>query len=684
MSTIVARDLGVLFDPASVAIVGASNDETKYGNWIGVEAIKMAGRRTVHLVNRRGEEVLGCATLRSVRDAGEPVDLVVIAVPVSGFEDAVEDALAAGARAIVGVTAGFAEIGDEGRAMQERVVARVREAGAVLVGPNCLGVSDSTAGLTLASNALPAGRVALLSQSGNMALETAQLLSARGHGFSRFVSLGNQADIELADLIRACADHDGTDLIAVYCEDFGDGRAFVEASRAAAEAGKPVVVLTVGGSEASVRGARSHTGAMTSSAAVVQAACDAAGVVRVGSPRALADAAALLMSCSRTPVRTVGILADGGGHAGVGSDVATRAGLEVPEFGSATADSLRAVLPPSAAVSNPVDLAGAGEQDITSFAVVLDAMLGDDAVDAVLATGYFGGYGMYGGALAAAEVATAHEMVRIIRERGKPVVVHTMHPDSPAAEVLRSSGILVVGAVDDGADALAVVGSAAAGRDVPRLPSESAAPVTTADYWNDRRLLAAAGVRFPAAALVTGADDAVANADEIGYPVVVKAMGLLHKSDSGGVALGLADAAAVRAAVDRMDRDLQPPAYVVEAMADLKAGVELIVGVQRDPRFGPVLMVGLGGVFTEVLGDTAFALAPVDADTARGLLESLRCAALLRGVRGRPAVDVAAAARLIATVSEVAVAHPEISELEVNPVLATADGALALDVRVVL
>ncbi|MGB6246758.1 CoA-binding protein, partial [Gordonia sp. (in: high G+C Gram-positive bacteria)] len=237
------RDLTALFDPKSVAIVGASNDETKYGNWLSVQALRMPGDRPVHLVNRRGEQVLGRDTVTALSELSEPVDLVAIAVPAAGFEAAVDDALAAGARAIVGVTAGFAELGAEGRAVQDKIVAKVRDAGALLLGPNCLGVLDTTTGLFLASNELPAGRVALLSQSGNMALELAGFLAERGHGFSRFVSLGNQADLNVADVVRDCAAHEGTDVIAVYCEDFGDGRAFVDAAAAAAAAGKPVLLL---------------------------------------------------------------------------------------------------------------------------------------------------------------------------------------------------------------------------------------------------------------------------------------------------------------------------------------------------------------------------------------------------------------------------------------------------------
>lgn len=678
------RDLTALFDPKSVAIVGASNDETKYGNWLSVQALRMPGDRPVHLVNRRGEQVLGRDTVTALSELSEPVDLVAIAVPAAGFEAAVDDALAAGARAIVGVTAGFAELGAEGRAVQDKIVAKVRDAGALLLGPNCLGVLDTTTDLFLASNELPAGRVALLSQSGNMALELAGFLAERGHGFSRFVSLGNQADLNVADVVRDCAAHEGTDAIAVYCEDFGDGRAFVDAAAAAAAAGKPVLLLTVGGSAASIRGAASHTGALTSGTAVIAAACQAAGVRRVSSPRQLADAAAALLSFGSRRVATVGVLADGGGHAGVGSDVVDATGLQVPEFAEQVSAALRAELPPSAAVSNPVDLAGAGEQDITSFARVLDTILSDDAIDAVLVTGYFGGYGGYGETLARQEIETAHEMAAVAARHGKPVVVHTMHHASEAAKALAAAGIPVFSAVEDAARTLAIFGDGLAPRCPGALARVAQTPAESDSYWESRELFRAAGVDFGAAALVETADEAAAAAEQIGFPVVVKAMGLLHKSDSGGVALGLADAAAVHAAVTDMQTRLSPPSFCVEEMADLSSGVELIVGVQTDPRFGPIAMVGLGGIFTEVLKDVAFALAPVEVDDARRLLESLRAAALLHGVRGRAAVDLDAAARAVAAITAVAADHPEIAELEINPLLATSAGAQGLDARIVL
>ncbi|GAA3369764.1 hypothetical protein GCM10017744_090780 [Streptomyces antimycoticus] len=326
------RDLGPLFSPNAVAIVGASNDQTKWGNWISVQALRMRQRRPVYLINRRGEPVLGERAYRSMAELPQRADLAVVAVPAAGFESAVEDALAAGARAIVGITSGFAELGAEGEARQTALARRVREAGAVLLGPNCLGVLDSGSELYLSSNPLPPGPVGLISQSGNMALELSRILAERGLGFSRFASLGNQADLTVADLIRSYTVHPGTKLIAVYSEDFGDGRDFVAAAAEATTMGKPVVLLTVGASEASVRGAKSHTGALVSDSSVIDAACRAAGIDRVSSPRQMAGLLEALHLFGAAPARRVAVLADGGGHASVACDLAERYGLSVPEF----------------------------------------------------------------------------------------------------------------------------------------------------------------------------------------------------------------------------------------------------------------------------------------------------------------------------------------------------------------
>jgi acyl-CoA synthetase (NDP forming) len=678
------RDLSALFDPRSVAVVGASDDEAKYGNWLAVQALRMGEARGVHLVNRRGGQVLGRPAARRLQDLTASIDLAVVTVPAGGFEAAVDDALEVGARAIVGVTAGFAESGESGRRVQDRLVRRVRAAGAVLVGPNCLGVYDSSTALTLTSNPMPAGGVALLSQSGNMALELSNGLAACGHGFSRFVSLGNQADLDVADLIEDCSRHDATGVIAVYCEDFRDGRRFVAAAADAARRGKPVVLLTVGGSEASVRGARSHTGSMTTRSGVVDAACEAAGIYRARSPRELVSVASTLLRFGTSQVRRLAIVADGGGHASVASDLAEAAGVDVPALGADLGDRLADLLPSSITLHNPLDVGSGSTLSVGTFSTATAALLDDESVDAVLVTGYFGGYEHYGPRMAREELATARLLGELAVTSPKPVLVHTMYPQGAAARELTQLGVPVFAAVDDATDCLRVLSRRRQPRPVSDPTQDRRPPITDASYWGARGLLESAGVRFPAARIVLDPEQAVDAAREVGFPVALKAMGLLHKSDVGGVALGLGDPGQLCEALALMAASVAPPAYSVEAMADATVGVELIVGAQVDPRFGVVVAVGLGGLHAEVLADVCHALAPVDEDTALSMLGRLRGAAVLDAFRGRPALDREAAARTVATISALAAGHPEVAELEVNPLLLTPSGAVALDARLVL
>ena len=675
--------LDALFAPNAVAIVGASDDTRKYGNWIAVQALK--GGRSVHLVNRTRDTVLGRRTVPSIQAVGSPVDLAVIAVPAAGFEEAVDDALAAGAKAIVGISAGLGEAGADGLALERRITAKIRAAGARMLGPNCLGVLDHTTGLTLASNEFPVGNIGIISQSGNLALELCTLLVDHGLGVSRFASLGNQADLDAADLIESYAAHEGTAAIAVYCEDFRDGRRFARAAAAAAAAGKPVVLLTVGATEASVRNAKSHTGAMVSSSIVVEAACRAAGIEQVSSPAQMAHLLQALVR-SRVPAgaRTA-VFADGGGQASVASDSAAAQALDVIEFPAALQAAIAAELPPTAAVSNPVDVAGGGEQDIMCFSRVMDHLNSSDAVDATLMSGYFGGYGSYGPELAEREIEAARRMAASTAAHEGTVVVQTMNWESAAAHALREGGLPVYRGIEEAAWALGRLARrhTVPATGVPDLPAP-ATPVTDTGYHPARRLLAVAGIPFVRAAEVATREELLSAASELHYPLVLKALGDEHKSDRGGVVLGIADAQALGDAWEDVQARLSPPSCSIEEMVNLSGAVELLVGVRRDTRFGPIVLVGLGGVFAEVLRDVRCALGPVTAPQARELLLSLRGAALLTGARGRAPVDLDAAAEVVAKLSELAAAHPEISEIECNPVAALPDRAIALDARIVL
>jgi acetate---CoA ligase (ADP-forming) len=657
---------------------------------------------------------MGRPAHRSLADLPEAPELAVLAVPPAALEGAVDDAIAAGCRALVVITAGEAD-GDAGGPRDAALARRARDAGVVLLGPNCLGVFDAGAELELVSNDLPRGSLGLISQSGNLALEIGLLAEAAGLGFSRFVSVGNQADLEAGELIAELAAHEGTELIAIYVEDFRDGRSFARAAEAATRSGKRVVLLAVERTEATARAVRSHTGALASDSAAIDAACRAAGMERVWSPQELVDLAQGLVRAGVPHGRRVAVLADGGGHGGVAAALAAGAGLSVPALSEGLRRELRAGLPPTAAVANPIDLAGGGEADIHSFERTARAVLGSGEVDAVLMTGYFGGYSDYAETLGRGEAAVAEALADAADATGRPLVVQTMHPEAAAASALRSRGVPVYRTIERAAGVLARLAEAGERkpRGVPGMPEPAdpaaarsqtialgatspptassqaaargaASALSGGGYSDARALLAAGGVPFVPAREVSTSDEAAAAAAELGYPVVLKALGPLHKSDVGGVVTRIADEPSLLAAFADLRERLAPPGFSVEAMAPVGDGVELLVGARWDARFGPVALVGLGGVFTEVLSDVAVALAPVGEATARELLLSLRAAPLLQGARGRREVDLDAAASAVASLSRVAAAHPEIAEVEVNPLLALPGRALALDARVVM
>ena len=511
------------------------------------------------------------------------------------------------------------------------------------------------------------------------------LLERCGLGLSRFASIGNQADVRLPELVEHLAGHEPTRAIAIYAEDVSDGRAFVEAARQAAQH-KPVILLNSGRSAAGARGAASHTGALVTSDAVIAAACRDAGIVRVDSPGELADACQAFVRSPRARGRRVAVIADGGGHGSVAADLVSASGLEVPAFSEQLMARIEPQLERAGSVSNPVDIID-GADGLASFTGIVRACLESGEVDSVLLTGYYGGYALYSDDYRASEPREAAAMAALQDELERPIVVHSIFADTVGEGTdLRAQGLAVYERSEQAVRALAALTTP------PPTPA-AAAPTPgsvmrgTPGYVEARALLLEAGIAYGEGAPARDADEAVMLADRLGlYPVTLKAVdaGLVHKSDVGGVRVGLADAGELLAAAREITERLSPALLFVERTADVRDGVELVVGATRDPRFGAVVLVGLGGILVETLRDTAVALAPLDAAAAERLLRSLRTAAVLDGVRGRPAVDAGAAARAVVALGDAMAAHPEIAELEINPLLVTPRAAVALDARVAL
>lgn len=674
------RDLGPLLAPRSVAVVGASDDATKWGFGIARGVLRNADRRRVEFVNARSPTVLGRATVPSLRDLDEPVDCAVLVVPARAFEEVIEDGLARGVKAFVGITIGFAEAGEEGRALEERVTARVREHGAVLLGPNCMGVWAGYDAFDAAwlENGQQPGPLAIVSQSGGLGVDFVSYGIEMSLGLSHFVSVGNQADLAVGDVVDYLAEDPRVRAIGVYCEDFRDGRAFLHAVARARQQGKPVLVLSPTGDSAA-RAAQSHTGSLVSTRRVVEAALGDAGALLVSTPEELMEAAQGLLMTRRPRGRRVAILSDGGGIAVIAAGVLAAEGFEVPELSAATQEHVRALRPGAASTRNPVDLTAIMDDQLT-YPRVLDALMTSGEVDAAIMIGSFG-------TLTHEEPGRDPEEARaadVLAASGHPLVVAMQWTGEPPWQALRDGGVPAFRRVGAACRALAAAYrfETAPVRATPPWP-EAAPPVTDTGYTAARELLAAGGVPFAPAAEVTTSPAALAAAVKLGYPVVLKALGLEHKSDAGGVVLGIADAATLREVFDDLGGRLAPPAFSVERMVAAPVSAELVCGVIRDPRFGPVALVGGGGTAVELLDDVVLALAPLTAEEAEAALRRLRTFPLLDGFRGRPRLAIAAAAEAIAAFTRVAAAHPELAEVEINPLLVAPDFALALDARTI-
>ncbi|WP_246530670.1 acetate--CoA ligase family protein [Streptomyces bathyalis] len=684
-------------------MVGASQNPAKWGYWLAKGALAGAHRRTVHLVNRRGGELLGTPFLPALDALPRMPEHVVVAVPSQEVRPIVTAGLAGGARCFTVISSGA------GNRQEERELADlVTRQGARLLGPNCMGVLDTTSELRLSWGDFPAGTVGLVSQSGNLALEIGRLLARAGQGFSRFVSLGNQRDIDAADALDSLIAHEETRALAAYVEDFRDGRRLARTMAAAHAAGKPVLLLTVGRSDASERAAASHTGALVSARATVEAVCGESGALLLDTAGELVDTAVCLLAAraggeagTRDGIRVrspepdpgparVAVVGDSGGQGALAADTFAAHGLDVPALPEATASAVAAHLPHGAGCGNPVDLAGAGERDLGNYSRIAGVLLHGGDVDAVVLTGYFGDYATADPAQTARECETAGELADAAASSGRTLVVHTMARDTAAIDVLRRRGIPVYERIEQAARALAGAAKLRAARPQPRCEptvrarTPAQAPLSDGGYETVRKLIASYGLATPAAEFVTSVEEGVEAAHRVGYPVVLKAMGLPHRTDAGGIALGIEGERALLTAFARMREATGAPRYAVEAMATPRHAVELIAGVRRDPAFGPVAMVGIGGVAAELLADTVLATAPLTPERAHEMLLSLRHTPLLTGWRGAPPVRLDMAAGALCSLARAAVEHAELSELEVNPLLVHPDGAIALDAHAVV
>ncbi|MDH5021145.1 acetate--CoA ligase family protein [Halobacterium rubrum] len=691
------EDAGGLFAPERVAVVGATDREGSIGRAIVDNLGDFDGE--VVAVNPGRDEVLGYTCYPDLGEA-PAVDLAVVVVPPSIVVDAVRDAGEAGVRNVVVITAGFSETGGEGADRERELVEAAEEYDLNLVGPNSLGVLSTPTGLNATfgpSNALD-GNLSFMSQSGAFITAVLDWANDQGIGFKDVASLGNKAVLGETDFMRAWGDDPETNVILGYLEGIDDGREFIDAAREVTTE-TPAVVVKSGRTEAGAQAASSHTGTIAGSEAAYEAGFQQAGVVRAENVQELFDFARALDGLPMPDSENVAVVTNAGGPGVMATDAVGDSRLSMASFQDETLDALDESLPDEANVYNPVDVIGDAELD--RFRSAIDTVLADDNVGCAL---------VLSAPTAVIDYAELGEaVVDLQAEHDKPVVTCLMGGERTdrAAGVLREAGIpnyfdpaRAIGSLD----ALAVQREVQArdyqaptefdvDREAAREILEDAADRGATRLGVEAMdLLDAYGIPTPEGDVVDDPADARWVANDIEGDVVMKIVSpdILHKSDIGGVKVGVSDEDVADAYEDLVTRakNYQPDATIlgvqVQEMVDVDAGTETILGMNRDPQFGPLLLFGLGGIFVEILEDTSVRVAPVSDREAGEMIDDLDSAPLLRGARGRDPADEAAITESIQRLSQLVTDFPAILELDVNPLLATGDGATALDVRLTI
>jgi acetyl coenzyme A synthetase (ADP forming)-like protein len=673
----VVGSLRPFFEPRTVAVIGASPRRRTIGGELFRNVLAGGFTGAAYPVNRTGESVGGVRGYTELSEIPDKIDLAVICVPGEHVMSAAESALAAGVRALCVISAGFAETGAGGRERQERLLGLVRSHGARLLGPNCLGIASAVVGLnaTFAARPVPTGNIGFSSQSGALGLAFLEAAATRGLGLSAFVSIGNKADVSSNDLLEWWQDDERTDVVLLYLESFGNPRKFARVARRLARS-KPILALKSGTTGSGARAASSHTAALAGSEAAVDAVFHQAGVFRAETLEELLDATALLASQPLPRGRRVGVLTNAGGLGILCADACEAAGLELPAFSPETETALRALLPGEASVANPIDMLGSATA--THYESVLPVVSADPRVDAVIVL--FVPPVTAGGD----EVAAALDAALASKHSEKPVLGVLLGASIGSARLARfdypESAARALGRAAERAEWLRR--PAGAEVEVDRIDLDSARAVLgdAADGWltptQGRALLGAFGIPVVDERQAEDEEGAVAAADDFGYPVVVKSAAPgAHKTETGGVAVDVRGAREVRDAVARIGAPVLVQPYV-------RGGAELLAGVVQDPVFGPLVAFGPGGVLAELIGDAGFRIAPLtDADAAE-LVHAGKAGRLVAGFRGGAAADSAALEELVLRLSRLGEELPEVAELDLNPVIAVADGCVAVDARI--
>ncbi len=690
--------LDPIFYPRAVAVVGASRDRDSIGFALVHNLVVNEFNGAIFPVNPKAEVIHSLKCYPSVTAIPDPVDLAVVAVPRPAVQPVVEECLANGVRGLVVITAGFAETGPEGARLEHRLRETVRAAGVRMIGPNCMGVINTEPRVRLNASFAPvparAGSIGFVSQSGALGVAILNVAADLGVGLTQFASMGNKADVSGNDLLEYWEEDPATRVIAMYLESFGNPRRFTEIAKRVGRK-KPILVVKSGRTSEGAQAASSHTGAIAGADVTDSAFLEQCGVLRVDTIDALFDVARAFDRCPLPAGDRVAIVTNAGGPGIMATDACVNLGLKMARLSGETRSALRTFLPAEASVANPVDMiaSAAEEAYARSLALVLD----DPHVDMAVVINVT--------PLLSNPIDIMAAIASVTRAKpDKPVLAVMMATDEFYEEIKGRTDLPPVYRFpESAARALATLHRYGEWR---RRPAETPVPEFAVDDRAVAKILARAGdgyldpaqvfevlrlygIPVAASRLCPGPEAVLAAAEELGYPVVLKAVApeVVHKSDLGAVVVDIRNREELRRALDQVASALagaghRAEGYLVQGM--VRGGHEVIFGISSDPRFGPLLMFGLGGKYVEVFRDVRFGVTPLDAIEAREMVQGIRGIQLLEGVRGEPPADLDLLAEILLRLAQLAQRHPAIQELDVNPFLAAPDraSAKAVDARI--
>ena len=693
--------LAAMLAPRAVAVIGASTRPYTIGNQLVRNLLDDGFTGAVYPVNGHAHAVCGVRAHATIADVPERADVAIVVVPRESVLDVAEQCGRAGVRALVVISAGFKEAGAAGAAHERELLAVARRYGMRMLGPNCMGVINTDPAVsmngTFAATMPPVGTAGFVSQSGALGASILDYARTYGIGIAQFVSIGNKADVSGNDLLLAWESDPAVRVILMYVENFGNPQRFLEIASRVSKV-KPIIIVKAGSSRAGARAASSHTGALAASNRAVDALLAQAGVMRAGSMEELFDMAAAFTVARHPRSRRTAVVTNAGGPGILAADALEAHGLELVDLAPATVAALEPLFPREASIRNPLDMIASATPQ--GYRRAMTAVLADPNVDAVIP--------IFVPVLDVRQEDVAEAVVAATRERpDKPVLGVLMGREGlpRGRRELASAGIPTYVFPESAARALAALNRHREWAERPPEIAESlavdraAAAALLAAVQRDRReklteleaidLLAAYGVPAARARMVGGEQAAAEAACSLGFPVAMKIVSpdVIHKSDAGGVQLGISSEREARAAYLQIMREVRqrlPAARLTGVLVQrmVTGGIETIVGISRDRNFGPLVMFGLGGIFVEVLGDVVFRIAPLSGRQADEMVGGIRAAGILEGIRGQPRMDRAALADVIRRVAQLAADFPQIQELDVNPLLAFEAGAVAVDARV--